>query len=102
MGHVHAAAGIDHAAVTMWKPHTLAQPHADQLELRTGDKVRSTVELPGTEVGTVGKVILANGFNWLRYRVLFTNGQEIGDLDGRQIEPYGRTVKRLEKAAEKR
>ena len=98
-----AAAGIDHnGRVTTWKPHALAKPHADQLELRTGDKVRATVDLPGTEVGTVGKVILANGFNWLRYRVLFTNGQEIADLDGRQIEPYGRTAKRLAKAAEKR
>ena len=25
------------------------------------------------------KVLLANGFNWLRYRVLFDNGVEIGD-----------------------
>ena len=48
------------------------------------------VELPSTEIGTVGKVILANGFNWHRYRVLFTNGLELADLDGRQIEPYGR------------
>jgi hypothetical protein len=96
-------AGIDHnGPVTTWKPHALAKPHADQLELRTGDTVRATVALPSTELGTVGKVILANGFNWLRYRVLFTNGQEIADLDGRQIEPYGRTAKRLAKAAEKR
>ena len=49
----------------------------------------------------MGKVILANGFNWQRYRVLFTNGAEIADLDGRQIEPYGRAAKRLAKAAKK-
>jgi len=58
----------------MWKPHALARPHADQLDLRMGDKVRSIVELHGTE---------------------------IGDLDGRHIEPYGKTVKRLEKAEKK-
>ena len=85
----------------MWKPHALARPHADQLDLRMGDKVRSIVELHGTEIGTVGKVILANGFNWQRYRVLFTNGAEVADLDGRQLEPYGRTAKRLAKAAAK-
>jgi hypothetical protein len=86
----------------MWKPHALARPHPDQLDLRIGDKVRAIVELPGTELGTVGKVILANGFNWQRYRVLFTNGAELGDLDRRHIEPYGRTAKRLAKAQRKK
>ena len=87
--------------MTMWKPHALARPHADQLDLRMGDKVRSIVELHGTEIGTVGKVILANGFNWQRYRVQFANGSEVGDLDGRQIEPIGRAAKRLEKRSKK-
>ena len=85
-----------------WKPHALATPHADQLELKMGDKVRTIVDLHGVPEGTDGKVILANGFNWQRYRVLFANGIEVGDLDKRQIEPIGRTAKRLEKAAKKR
>ena len=84
-----------------WKPHALAKPHADQLALRANDRVRSTVELAGVPAGTEGKVLLANGFNWLRYRVLFANGVEMGDLDGRQLEPAGRTAKRLAKAAAK-
>ena len=87
--------------MTTWKPHALAKPHADQLDLSIGDKVRSTVELPGTEVGTVGKVILANGFNWLRYRVLFDNGGEHADLDQRNIEPIGRAAKRVAKREKK-
>ena len=33
-----------------------------------------------------GKVLLANGMNWRRYRVLFENGQELGHLDDRHIE----------------
>jgi hypothetical protein len=49
--------------------------------------------------GTEGKVILANGFNWLRYRVLFSNGAELGDLDHRHLVPLGRAAKRLAKAA---
>ena len=85
-----------------WKPHALANPHADQLELRMNDKVQTIVELHGVPVATKGKVILANGFNWQRYRVLFDNGAEIGDLDNRQIEPIGRTAKRLAKAAKKK
>ena len=46
-------------------------------------------------------MILANGFNWQRYRVQFENGAELGDLDSRQIEPIGRAAKRLAKAAAK-
>jgi hypothetical protein len=85
-----------------WKPHALATPHPDQLELRMNDKVRTIVEIHGVPVGTEGKVLLANGFNWQRYRVLFTNGAEVGDLDKRQIEPIGKTAKRLAKAAAKK
>ncbi len=82
-----------------WKPHSLAVPHTDQIQLRLGDRVRTTVELDGVAVGTVGKVILANGFNWQRYRVLFETGAELGNLDHRQLEPIGRTAKRLAKVA---
>ena len=82
-----------------WKPHSLAKPHADQLDLRMGDRVQATVELPGVAAGTEGKVILANGFNWQRYRVLFSNGVELGDLDQRNLEPIGRAAKRLAKQA---
>lgn len=84
-----------------WKPHSLAKPHADQLDLRIGDRVRSTVELPSVPAGTEGKVLLANGFNWQRYRVLFANGVELGDMDARTIEATGRTAKRLAKAAKR-
>ena len=66
-----------------------------------GDTVRSTVELNGVISGSNGKVILANGFNWLRYRVRFENGIEIGDLDQRHIEPIGKTARRLAKAAKR-
>jgi len=82
-----------------WKPHALATPHPNQLDLRMNDKVRTIVEMHGVPEGTVGKVILANGFNWQRYRVLFDNGAEVGDLDHRHIEPVGRTAKRVAKRA---
>jgi hypothetical protein len=91
----------DGGAMTIWKPHALANPHANQLALRMHDKVVATVDLPGVPAGTEGKVLLANGFNWLRYRVLFTNGVELGDLDGRNIEPTGRAAKRIAKKAAK-
>jgi len=83
--------------MTIWKPHALATPHADQLDLRIGDRVESIAELPGVPMGTAGRVLLANGFNWQRYRVPFANGVEAGDLDQRTIRPIGRTAKRLAK-----
>jgi hypothetical protein len=82
-----------------WKPHSLATPHTDQLDLKLGDRVRATTDLRGAPAGTEGKVILANGFNWQRYRVLFDNGAELGDLDHRHLEPIGRAAKRMAKRA---
>ena len=88
--------------MTYWKPHALAKPHTDQLDLRMGDRVETIVELDsGVPIGTQGKVILANGFNWHRYRVAFANGIEVGDLDQRNIVPVGRAAKRLAKAAKR-
>jgi hypothetical protein len=88
--------------MTYWKPHALAKPHADQLDLKIGDQVETIVDLEsGVPSGTPGKVILANGFNWQRYRVAFVNGVEVGDLDQRNIVPIGRTAKRLAKAAKR-
>ena len=81
-----------------WKPHSLAKPHPDQVDLSMGDTVSATVELPGVPEGTKGKVILANGFNWLRYRVLFDNGVELADLDDRQIKAEGKAAKRIAKS----
>ena len=82
-----------------WKPHALANPHDGQLDLRMGDRVRTTVELPGVPAGSEGKVILANGFNWQRYRIRFDDRTEVGDLDHRNLEPIGRAARRLAKAA---
>ena len=89
------------AAMQVWKPHALAVPHTGQIDLIIGDRVRATVDLLGAPAGTEGKVILANGFNWLRYRVLFDNGAELGDLDHRNLEPIGRAAKRLRKREKK-
>jgi len=87
--------------VLFWKPHALAKPHEGQLDLRLGDKVKAIVALPGVAEGTQGKVILANGFNWQRYRVRFVTGVELGDLDQRHLAPLGRAAKRLAKAAKR-
>lgn len=80
---------------TSWNPHSLAKPHEGQIALVTGDEVEATVDLEGVAAGTRGVVILANGFNWLRYRVRFANGAELGDLDHRTLRPAGRAARRI-------
>jgi hypothetical protein len=82
-----------------WKPHALANPHQGQIDLCIGDRVVAIGALTDVAAGTEGRVILANGFQWQRYRVLFDNGVELGDLDHRTIAPVGRAKKRLDKAA---
>ncbi|HUR77430.1 MAG TPA: hypothetical protein VMZ22_05750 [Acidimicrobiales bacterium] len=69
-----------------YAPHKYATEDMTGLQLKMHDKVVAVADLPGVPNGTQGKVILANGMNWRRYRVLFENGHELGHLDGRHIE----------------
>lgn len=53
--------------------------------LQRHEKVVAAVDLPGVPAGTPGKVELVNGFRWIRYRVGFDNGADIGSLDRSQL-----------------
>lgn len=53
----------------------------EQPPLRRRQKVRAAFDLPGIPKGTKGRVILVNGFGpWIRYRVLFENGVDRGNM----------------------
>ena len=80
--------------MAQWKSHSLAGEAREQLALRVGSRVRALVDLPHVPAGTEGKVLLAAGFQWLRYRVRWDNGEELGHLDGRHLEPLGRRAKK--------
>ena len=47
----------------------------------------AAVDLPGVPQGTLGKVFVAYGISWPRYRVRFDNGVELGLLDRSHLEP---------------
>jgi hypothetical protein len=70
-----------------WKPHNHVVGDREPLDLDVFDKVVATADLQGVPAGTRGKVMMRNGFNWLRYRVHFDNGVELTALDGRHIAP---------------
>ncbi|MDP1793520.1 MAG: hypothetical protein Q8K63_05210 [Acidimicrobiales bacterium] len=70
----------------LYAPHKYATEDFTGLMLSMYDKVVAIDDLPGVPKGTNGKVLLANGMNWRRYRVLFDNGQELGHLDARHID----------------
>ena len=68
-----------------YAPHKYATEDFTRLLLKTRDKVVAITDLPGVPSGTKGKVLLANGMHWRRYRILFENGYELGHLAGRPI-----------------
>ncbi len=55
------------------------------VDLDRHEKVRAWIDLPGVPAGTPGKVLQVTGVTWIRYRVRFENGIELGLLDGRHI-----------------
>ena len=56
-----------------------------QTRIRSGAKVRATVDLPGVPKGTKGKVAMANGITWVRYWVRFENGELLGHVNHDEI-----------------
>jgi hypothetical protein len=60
-------------------------PVLEAIALDRHAKVRANIDLPGVAAGTKGKVLQKTGVTWIRYRVLFDNGVEIGLLDGRHL-----------------
>lgn len=53
----------------------------DDTFLKRGAKVYAAEDLPGVPEGTPGKVLVSVGLTWIRYRVRFGNGVELGSLD---------------------
>jgi hypothetical protein len=51
------------------------------------EKVLSTAVLPGVPAGTRGVVVAVAGLTWVRYRVRFDNGVELGSLDPKYLTP---------------
>ena len=68
-----------------YAPHKYATEDRTDLMLKVHDEVVAIADSPGVPKGTKGKVLVANGMNWRRYRVLFENGSEVGHLDSRHI-----------------
>jgi hypothetical protein len=54
-------------------------------EFRRNERVRALDDLPGVPKGTVGKVLLVDGFTWTRYRVAWDNGYDLGSIDGSHL-----------------
>ena len=54
-------------------------------EFRRNERVVALQDLVGVAAGTPGRVLLVDGLSWIRYRVLFENGVDIGTLDPRYL-----------------
>jgi hypothetical protein len=72
-------------------------------EFKRNETVKTLDPLPGVPQGTVGRVYLVDGFAWTRYRVLFSNGVDVGSLDGSTLarpRDYEAALERRVRAAE--
>lgn len=67
--------------------------------LKRKQKVVATTDLRGVPEGMHGKVLLVNGFDWIRYRVLFDNGVDIGTLDRKYLATDDEYADLVEKRA---
>jgi hypothetical protein len=56
-----------------------------RLGRRPGHRVVAGEDLPGVPQGTPGVVVMVTGLSWIRYRVRFANGVELGLLDRRRL-----------------
>lgn len=59
----------------------MAKPELPPGQLRKRAKVVARNDLRGVPQGTPGKVVLVNGFAWVRYWVHFDNGVYLGTID---------------------
>ena len=63
----------------------MAKKNDDPTLLRRHQKVVAAVDLPRVPAGTKGKVMMVNGFTWVRYWVRFGDIQ-LGQLDRSTLE----------------
>lgn len=66
----------------------MTAPTEELAPLRRRQKVKAAFDMPGVPAGTAGKVTMVNGFGpWIRYRVIFENGVDRGNVLREELEP---------------
>jgi hypothetical protein len=69
-------------------------------DLRKGTKVVATADLRDVPEGTKGKVILVDGFTWIRYWVRFDNGVALGSIPRSKLATPAELKARAERGDE--
>jgi hypothetical protein len=63
----------------------MARTKEQARELRRKERVVAAVDLPGVPAGTAGRVIIVEGFTWIRYWVRFDNGVVRGSINRNKL-----------------
>jgi len=72
-------------------PAVVAEEIGNVGVLKRRSRVRAFTPLPGVPAGTEGLVTLVNGWDpWVRYRVLFDNGVDLGSINREHLVPAKR------------
>jgi hypothetical protein len=64
---------------------TDASPVTKEQMFKRHAKVVAVVDLPHVPAGTKGRVLYVAGVTWIRYHVLFENGESLSSLDATQL-----------------
>lgn len=59
----------------------------DRGGLKEKQRVVAASDLPGVPAGTRGRILVAYGIIWPRYRVVWENGAEHGNVDAKYLTP---------------
>jgi|GEM_PF-1522011 len=62
-------------------------PRTTASDYKRHQKIVAATDLVGVPAGTRGRIMYVAGMTWIRYRVEFVNGVEIGNVDGAVIMP---------------
>ena len=62
-------------------------------------KVAAARDLPGVPADTPGRVVLIGGYSWVRYRVAFANGVELGMLHAEDLTTVAEDEERVARQA---
>ena len=64
-------------------------------DLRKGSKVVAAIDLRDVPAGTAGRIMLVDGFSWIRYWVRFDNGVQLGTIPRAKLATPGQWKRHL-------
>jgi len=62
-------------------------PRTTASDYKRHQKIVAATDMVGVPAGTRGRIMYVAGMTWIRYRIEFANGVDVGNIDGAMIMP---------------